>query len=133
MSPEKVAQLLSRFTYKPNWRFEVMPGPPVSIHLDQYVEDSREPYRPWDLKPEEPDFISLRSDLLRYEPWVVMSPRRRVFPVGGRVEVPPIAENREDRFWTWLHDVAIPDLERHEISEWFKVDGKLAFDPHEER
>jgi hypothetical protein len=139
MNRERVVELLSRFTYKPNWVIEVMPrdpslpfhDQPVYLYLTQYVEDSRDQFRPWDFRIRETfsfemQEICLRPDRMGY----AYSPERRIFPVGGRVRVPRIADDREDRFWTWLHDVAIPDLERHEISEWFKVDGKLWRDPH---
>jgi hypothetical protein len=103
----------------------------VNQLLTQYVENSRSSFQPWDFTIHElfePELVrvAVRVDRMGY----AFSPQRHIFPVGGMVTVPPIAEDREDRFWIWLHDVAIPDLERHEISEWFKVDRKLMFDPH---
>lgn len=133
---DDVRRLLAKFTYKPNWTFEVMypdpakpPEQPVRIWMTQYVEDSRQPFSPWDFRIREPFPLELREACIRDDRMgYALSPQRQIFPVGGPIDMPRIA--REDRFWIWLHDVAIPNLERHEMSEWFRVDGRLMFDPH---
>jgi hypothetical protein len=41
--------------------------------------------------------------------------------------LPPIPD--ENYLWTWLH-WRIDIIERHECREFFKVDGRILYDPH---
>jgi hypothetical protein len=41
--------------------------------------------------------------------------------------MPPLADLDALRVWVW-HRLDL--IERHECREWFKIDGRLVFDPH---
>ena len=56
----------------------------------------------------------------------------RVIPVGGTFIVPPTimwAIDPKADFLSWLWTTVL-EMERHEAGEWFRVDGKLPYDPH---
>jgi hypothetical protein len=117
---DNLTKLFSRFTYKPNWAFEV--GKDIRgswILARQWVEDSRAPFHPW-------PFL---NDRWHQTP---VSPMRPLIPVRTRINLDTPFYG-EEHFWNWVRYDFIPKLEDHEMSEWFKVDGELMFDPHEKR
>ena len=98
-----VESLLARFTYKPGWHIEQrrLPESADSVRLQ--------------IRFTAPDSRSLEREI----------------PVTGTFDVPYYIwfEEDEGRFWKWLHQVIL-FMERHELDEWFRVDGKLVDDPH---
>lgn len=140
--------LLKHFTYKPNWFVEgeyKVDYDEVFITMREFVEDSTEEFEQWDLRPqqyidrydveEQPRDYYGYKDLLvgndygRRRRAGVVSPRRPVLPVYSTAVVPRTIET-ESEFWFWLRYDGIPQLEEHEMDEWFKVDGMVMFDPH---
>lgn len=97
--------LLNRFEYKPGWVFTLHryaeQGDSVRLEVAFMAPDSRHP----------------RSD--------------KNFPITGVFDIPEnvYREFSDADFWVWLHRV-IEFVERHEMDEWFKIDGKMMTDPH---
>jgi hypothetical protein len=98
-----VKGLMSRFTYKPDYRFGVVERSGELV-IQGYM-----------------DTIDSRSKLGK----VTIDACRSVIPET-------VLKGGEDAFWQWLHDAVIAFLEHHEMDEWFQVDGKLLSDPHSE-
>ena len=119
-----VQMMLSQFSYKPGWQFDLHRRPEVGgvmLTISLMVEDSRRGpnqiprYREMTLTAGEPFRIE-RDDLI---------------PISGSYVVDRYAtEGRdEDRFLRWLHS-RITSVERHETDEWFRFKGRLVHDPH---
>lgn len=45
-----------------------------------------------------------------------------ISPQPAEQDIPDMALGSEDSFWIWLR-IFIIQLERHELEEWFRVDG----------
>lgn len=122
-----VQSLMSRFTYKPGWVFEVgrdRRSGFVQLMIAFRAEDSRRgpnqipSYREMTFTAGEPFRIE-RDDLIS---------------ISGMFTVPPHllrpAVNPEARFRQWLRQT-LGFIEDHETDEWFRFDGNLVHDPHE--
>lgn len=102
-----VTKLIARFTYKPGWTFDLgrLPESHDSIRLEVrfYAPDSR------------------GEEILP-----------KTTSVTGTFDVPLRIWSVQDEaeFWVWLHHV-LEYMERHELDEWFTIDGKLLRDPHD--
>ena len=116
-----VKDWVSRVRYKPDTRFTVQSNyygftrgmGDVSIRVERRLADSTKP-------------LQSIEEFAEHRMWI---------PVGCHLDVPTRAlarvpaEARFVVFFEWLHRKVIW-LERHEIDEWFRVDGQLPFDPH---
>ena len=103
LGPAGLVKLLAEFTYKPRWRFELVPGDYSlwsTLVIHTWVQDAYPPHN-WG---------------------------GGVF----QVPVPPRDEMSEDDWMRWLRH-QITAAEDHETCEWFLVAGKRPFDPHAAR
>lgn len=106
---------LGRIRYKPDTRFDVVPGPydMVTIQITRLLPDSTKG-------------LSTISEYADERLWI-----RVGVPIAcnlGRFEYLP-ADLQFEHFCHWLRDELIR-LERHETDEWFRVDNTLPYDPH---
>lgn len=99
--------LLGRFEYKPGW----------VLSLHRYSDDG--------------DSVRLGVEFMAPDSRFPDSDTGHV-PVCGVFDIPAkVWESRsEAEFWVWLHRV-LEFMERHELDEWFRIDGTLLSDPHE--
>lgn len=116
------AGLLSRFTYKPGWHFELSRRPElgqIMLQIAFSAPDSR--------------ITDVYGRYGRLDPCRACgSPHpMREIPISGQFPLDPFAalSRNENLFFDWLHQM-VRDVEKHELDEWFRVDGELRFDPH---
>ena len=129
-------KFLKRVTYKPNFSMFAYPEGPNNLwvlRVTAYVENSRKEFVPWKLEqpPYEDDFY---YDFMRKPPTregVGYLPRREVIEVRGVYRIPRTYPGEEESFLDWLMAV-LHGFERHEMQEWFRLDGELVYDPHKE-
>jgi hypothetical protein len=95
-----VEGLMARFTYKPNYTFRV-----DDLDGEKVIQVDMETF----------DARGKRGK-------VAVDAARQVVPEW-------VLKGGEDAFLKWLHDV-VGLVERHEMDEWFQMDGKLVADPH---
>lgn len=128
MTYHDVVRCVERFTYKPNVTIRVAEGTSAPIvHFTMYVPDS---YRSWQPSVEPiNEFDSFER--IRLDRTILTSQRYKqdldLIPVCGSREVPR-SIHTDDRFWYWLRQ-SLLELETHELNEWFRVDGRLVYDP----
>lgn len=126
---EEVVEWLQGFTYKPDWKFDVVNGifmdDVVMIKVRAMVPDvnSVVDFEDMTLIPPDP-----------FEPWMLKSDHQMPIPIrysklGGLIQVPPYIEGRGD-FFRWLLNDGLRGLECHETIEWGRVNGKPIFNPH---
>jgi hypothetical protein len=115
-----VTNLLSRFTYKPGWVFDLSRrpekgGPLLTVTFQ--AEDSRKGPNQWPTYRMVGESLSIERDDL--------------VPLTGQFVVDRylLKERSEHLFWEWLRRT-ISFVEKHEQDEWFRVDGQLPYDPH---
>jgi len=101
----RIAQeFLARFRYKPDWHLDITRRPEVGcarLRATATVLDSRE----------------------------LCVPER--INIMGEYNLPRLGEMQDpDLFFRDFLRASIRNMELHEVDEWFRVDGKLPFDPH---
>lgn len=134
---------MERFTYKPNFEFELAPGlasgllgdHTLVLHITMYVPDSYRKFPPVQNRYVDDDYsFGRNSDMLtgRYIDRHIEVDRYRqdlpLIAVRGAFHVPDYLD--ENRFYVWLRRSIVQELEMHETDEWFKVDGVPVNDPH---
>jgi hypothetical protein len=106
-------RFLACFTYKPGWSFEVE------------RKNSMLPYSgPWvDL------YLVIRMDVEDAN-----HPGQNC-KVGARYLIPDYVIQAEGPERVFMEQVRrwIWEMERHEMDEWFRIDGAMPFDPHRKR
>lgn len=131
------AAVLRDFQYKPNFAFSLYKREDKWwFKVEMAVEDSRLPFKPWELKPmsqerEERYFghdwydrMPPRSNGIGY------SPSREMTLVQGNYVIPLcFSEGDDDYFLSWVVN-AVRQVEEHETDEWMRYKGKLINDPH---
>ena len=102
-APAELMKLLARFTYKPRWTFRLEPA-------DGWPGQ-------W---------------MLLITTWVQdIRPPHNWGHGAFTVPVPPISGEAHAGYWEhWLRDTIWHVAERHEVDEWFTVDGQRPYDPH---
>lgn len=129
--------------YKPNFGFGAyMNGDHPWIRIVMLVENSREPFRQWEVKAEPArrelyfeDFeFSIDYNATRYIPkktFVGYSPSRELVEIMGQYPIPYFEEGDEATFIEWLLRT-VWEMEKHEMYEWARYKGELVDDPHKE-
>lgn len=117
--------LVRRFRYKPGWVIEVRRTPErggPSLAIQFHAEDSR-----WPRRPERKHAFGDDLRSVRIRPYT----DEDLIPITGEWTAPRyICEGRDEKkFWDFLH-YCLREMELHELDEWFRVDGRLPFDPH---
>lgn len=140
-----VQRLMKGFTYKPNFEFEVIPRgdydySACTIKVIMWTLDSTQTY------PAARQMLGLSAQALHGVGGSMVT-----FPTvntdgQGQIGCGTITVNlepvkvatlvsvpihlTEDMFWDWLRHYVVQTVERHEVDEWFKVNGVCVNDPH---
>jgi hypothetical protein len=128
--------VLRDFQYKPNVRFGAYERDGKWwIRIIMYVENAREPWRPWELKSMPQDDTYYYDSFMRLPPrshGVGYSPSREMIELTGNYVIPPaFFEGDEENFVSWMV-YTIKGMEDHESDEWLRYKGELLNDPHKE-
>ncbi len=128
-------KVLQDFQYKPNFYFVVYQVEGEWwIRITMLVENSREPFKPWEVKPEPQDDRLHWMDSFDLPPArmiTMWSPSREVIEVQGRYPIPYFGPEDELPFVSWLVHTT-KHIEEHEQDEWLRYKGELIRDPHAE-
>lgn len=136
-------KVLQDFRYKPNFTYHAYERDGRGsdswwIRIVMLVEDSRKPFRRWEVKKEyrrdEYDFF---ADFDYGRPHLpptpmIYSPSREMIEVMGSYPIPKcFFEGDDQEFISWMvHTIRM--MEEHETDEWLRYKGELINDPHKE-
>jgi hypothetical protein len=122
-----VKKLMSKFTYKPNFTFRVIedqksfPGDSdIVVKVVMHTLDSTLTYPPGRAAAQA--MLGQLDEVTENGAITIDSVRPHIPET--------VLKAGEDVFWQWLHDDVIGFLEHHELDEWFQVDGKPVYGPH---
>jgi hypothetical protein len=128
-------QVLQDFQYKPNWAYGAYEREKGEwwIRVIMLVEDSRQPFRPWEPRSTRPREINFFDDYDRHHLMAdrLYSPVREMIEVVGNYPIPYFGVGDELPFISWM-TYTIKSMEQHESDEWLRYKGELLNDPHKE-
>lgn len=114
----RIEALAGRFSYKPNWVFEVEASPEsgcITLGARMKTADSTgHPHGHRMPGEDDPDSYIVIAKAISF-PWQTVSE----FDEGILVQQ--------------IFDLLVMGLERHEAEEWFRLDGRAVYDPHDEK
>lgn len=128
--------VLRDFRYKPNFGYGAYQRDGFGgekewwIRIIMLVENSRDPWKQWELKPVPQDEELWYMDrYMRPTRGAGFSPSREVIEVVGNYPIPYFEEEHELVFIEWMVRT-IKQMEMHETDEWARYKGELLHDPH---
>lgn len=128
-------KVLQDFVYKPNWSYAAYEREGEWwIRIVMLVENSRAPWRRWELKPAADEEVWFGRDWRDFRPatFTGYSPSREVIEVMGNFPIPHVFGPEHDKeFISWMV-YTIKSMEEHESDEWIRYKGELLNDPHKE-
>lgn len=131
-------KIMDNFQYKPNFGFHIFnsfDGRGKMLKVVMMVENSRGPFRPWEIKPipqdEEAWYSERWLDKPPRGPEVGYSPSRALVELSGNYAIPPFVEGDDDLFIQFVIG-CIKKVEDHEMFEWLRYKGELIDDPHKD-